>query len=138
MQAIQADAGGDGFEYLGNDAADIPIWSRAAIATQVAKTLDHVTSAVLPVSYRRTRDTLLELQRFVRRLPTSKDVHRYAVRIARATRGEGDAPHHRLPVARVPGVPPREGGQHARAHPHAHADNAPNFGNASHTYTQCH
>ncbi len=38
------------------------------------------------------RDTLLQLQRFVRRLPTSQDVHRYAVRLARATRGEEDAP----------------------------------------------
>ena len=36
LEAIRADAGGSGFEYLGNDAADIPIWSEAAIATQVA------------------------------------------------------------------------------------------------------
>ncbi len=37
------------------------------------------------------RDTLLQLQDFVRRLPTSQDVHRYAVRLARATRPGADA-----------------------------------------------
>jgi len=37
------------------------------------------------------RDTLIQLQGLVRRLPTSEDVHRYAVRLARATRpGESD------------------------------------------------
>ena len=33
----------------------------ASIATQVATTLDHATSAVLPVSYQRTKSALLEL-----------------------------------------------------------------------------
>ncbi len=37
------------------------------------------------------RDSLIELQDFVRRLPTSQDVHRYAVRLARATRPGPDA-----------------------------------------------
>jgi MoxR-like ATPase len=32
------------------------------------------------------RDALLQIQQFVRRLPTSESVHRYAVRLARATR----------------------------------------------------
>jgi MoxR-like ATPase len=37
------------------------------------------------------RETLVQLQGLVRRLPTSEDVHRYAVRLARATRpGESD------------------------------------------------
>lgn len=36
LEAIREDAGGDEFEYLGNDAADIPIWSHAAAATLVA------------------------------------------------------------------------------------------------------
>jgi MoxR-like ATPase len=37
------------------------------------------------------RDTLMQLQDLVRRLPTSGDVHRYAVRLARATR-PGESP----------------------------------------------
>ncbi len=38
------------------------------------------------------RALLLQLQGLVRRLPTSRDVHRYAVRLARATRPGPDAP----------------------------------------------
>ncbi|MCB9777430.1 MAG: MoxR family ATPase [Alphaproteobacteria bacterium] len=37
-------------------------------------------------------ELLLQLQGLVRRLPTSRDVHRYAVRLARATRPGPDAP----------------------------------------------
>lgn len=38
LEAIRADAGADGFEYLGNDAPDVPIWSEAEVATLVAPT----------------------------------------------------------------------------------------------------
>jgi MoxR-like ATPase len=55
----------------------------------VARTTTGELPTVTPVL---SRADLLELQRFVRRLPTGQDVHRYAVRLARATRGDGDAP----------------------------------------------
>ena len=49
------------------------------------------TGAVSDVPVVLGRDELIELQRFVRRLPTSQDVHRYAVRLARATRPGAEA-----------------------------------------------
>jgi MoxR-like ATPase len=55
--------------------------------------VERTTSGVpAPVPQVLDRAALLEFQRFVRRLPTSKAVHRYAVRLARATRGGADTP----------------------------------------------
>jgi len=49
------------------------------------------TGAEVAVSEVLDHTSLLQLQSFVRRLPTSQDVHRYAVRLARATRPGPDA-----------------------------------------------
>lgn len=62
---------------------DVGYPSEAEEVAIVERTTTGVAAAVEPVI---DRGTLLQLQRLVRRLPTSTDVHRYAVALARATR----------------------------------------------------
>ena len=62
---------------------DVGYPSEAEEVAIVERTTTGTAAAVEPVI---DRDTLLQLQRLVRRLPTSTDVHRYAVALARATR----------------------------------------------------
>ncbi len=62
---------------------DVGYPSEAEEVAIVERTTTGVATSVEPVI---GRDTLLQLQRLVRRLPTSTDVHRYAVALARATR----------------------------------------------------
>ena len=59
--------------------------SEAEEVAIVERTTMGAPAAVDPVL---DRATLLELSALVRRLPTSRDVHEYAVRLARATRPE--------------------------------------------------
>ncbi|MEC8194612.1 MAG: MoxR family ATPase [Myxococcota bacterium] len=62
---------------------DVGYPSEAEEVAIVERTTTGTAAAVEPVI---DRGTLLQLQRLVRRLPTSTDVHRYAVALARATR----------------------------------------------------